>query len=272
MNSFMMQPAESLDNVKEQLDAVSKDLQTFSNVQNRLLATAVYSMPRTSVLSKGRLFSGQVDIYQLTMNRFGTEFLECPLNAGPVTDSMTIDFNTVITTYAAPGQTITTKMVWSFTDNVQDAIHYSNGILLVANLHGGSYWEQATYITPLSDDPNKTEYIFPPRSRFLVLSVEKVMVDQTPIVVINLEPLPQEELGRVQDERQEEKVLNGAKPAILPQGPLSPQEFEAQAALYSPILEKKAKEAKVALSGAREAAIPHKTGGRWCRCVDAIKA
>ncbi len=53
---------------------------------------------------------------------------------------------------------------------------------------------------------------------------------------------------------------------------MSLQEFEAQAALYSPTLEKKAKDAKAALSGAEEAAIPHKTGGRWCRCVDAIKA
>src|SRR5260370_12199373 len=57
---------------------------------------------------------------------------------------MTIDFETVITTYASPGNTITTKMVWSFTDTIQDAIHYSHGIILVANPPPNALiWEQA---------------------------------------------------------------------------------------------------------------------------------
>src|SRR5260370_27348779 len=70
MNSFMMEPADSLANVKEQLEGVLPGLQEFSIIQNRLLATAVYSMPRTSVFSKERLFSGQVDIYQFGLDRF----------------------------------------------------------------------------------------------------------------------------------------------------------------------------------------------------------
>jgi len=273
MNSFMMVPADSLANVRAQLDAISEELQKFSTIQNRVLATAIYSMPRTSIFSKQRLFSGQVDIYQFGLDRFGTGFLECPLNTGPVSDSMTIDFETVLSTYVSPGNTITTKMVWSFTDTVQDAIHYSNGILLVANPPDDNawIWEQATYVTPLSNDPEKIEYIFPPRSRFLVLSVDRVTVEEKNLVVINLQPLPRERF-RAQHQGREDKALNAVKSANLPQGPMSLQEFEAQAALYSPILEKKAKDAKAALSGAEEAAIPHKTGGRWCRCVDAIKA
>jgi len=273
MNSFMMEPADSLADVRAQLEVNSQELQDFSIVENRLLATAIYSMPCTSIFSNERLFSGQVDIYQLGLDRFGTEFLECPLNTGPVSDSMTIDFETVITTYASPGNTITTKMVWSFTDSVRDAIHYANGILLVATppYDNSWIWEQATYVTPLSDDPDKIEYIFPPRSQFLVLSVDTVTVEEKSLTVINLQPLPQEDF-RAQHQGREDKALNAVKSANLPQGPMSLQEFEAQAALYSPTLEEKAKDAKAALSGARGSAIPHKTGGRWCRCVDAIKA
>ena len=88
MNSFLMKPAASLDDVKKQLEVVSKELQNFSVVENRLLSAAISALPRTSVSSKGRLYSGQVDIYQFGLDRFGTEFLECPLNKGPVSESI----------------------------------------------------------------------------------------------------------------------------------------------------------------------------------------
>src|SRR5258708_17185093 len=88
MNSFLMKPAASLDVTKKQLEVVSKELQKFSVVENRLLSAAISALPRTSVSSKGRLYSGQVDIYQFGLDRFGTEFLECPLNKGPVSESI----------------------------------------------------------------------------------------------------------------------------------------------------------------------------------------
>ena len=260
MRSFLMVPAKSLDDVKRQLEAVQQKLHEFSNVQNRLISAAVSALPRTSVFSKSRLFSGQVDIYQFGLDRFGTGFLECPLNSGPVTDSMTIDFEKVLSTYVSRGKIITTKMVWAFTDTVQDAIHYSNGILLVMNPTLGKVWEEATYITPLSHDYNKTEYIFPPRSRFEVLSVERTTVGGKELVIINLEPT----WVRTQEDE-------APKSANVPVGPLSLQEFEALAASYSPTLEEQAiSNFKGGKTGA-EGVIPHKTGGRWCRCVDAIK-
>ncbi|SRR5258708_10172607 len=42
--------------------------------------------------------------------------------------------------------------------------------------------------------------------------------------------------------------------------------------LHILLFSEKAKAGKAALSGAEdEATIPHEMGGRWCRCVDAIK-
>lgn len=192
MKSFMMKPASSQQDVQTQLENVATELHKFSDVQNRLLSAAMQALPRTSIMPKSQLFSGQMDIYQLGLEHFGIEFLECPLNKGPVSESLTFAFESATTSYVSQGKTITTKMVWSFTDSVKDAMHYSNGILLVANCPGDSWvWETAAYVTPLSDDPTKTEYTFMAGSQFEVQSVEhQVTIGGKEVVVITLQPKP----------------------------------------------------------------------------------
>ncbi|ALN80861.1 hypothetical protein [Lysobacter antibioticus] len=187
MNSFMMTPASSLADVQSQLAAVATQLQQFSDVENRLLAAAYQSMPRTSIVDQPQLFSGQMDIYQLGMEHFGIEFLQCPLNAGPDTVPLQIDFNQAIADYIRPGDTITTKMVWSFGSSMSEAMQYQNGIVLVANPPDGAWvWDAASYITPLSDDPDKIEYTFAPGTSFLVQSVEQTQNNGVDVWVITL--------------------------------------------------------------------------------------
>ncbi|KAI1650894.1 uncharacterized protein F4817DRAFT_212704 [Daldinia loculata] len=189
MNSFMMNPAQSLEEVKAQLDKVGTELHKFSDVQNRLLSAATQALPRASILLKPQLFSGQVDICQLGLDRFGIEFLECPLNKGPVSERLIYAFADAMASYISTGNTITTKMVWSFTDSIEDAMHYSNGILLVANPPGESWvWESAAYVTDLSDDPKKIEYVFAPGTQFEVQSVDQAIAEDKHVVVITLEP------------------------------------------------------------------------------------
>ncbi|KAI1455672.1 hypothetical protein F4805DRAFT_262606 [Annulohypoxylon moriforme] len=193
MHSFMMKPSDSQDEVTAQLNSVANDLHKFSNVENRLLSAAVQALPRTSIFQHVQLFSGQMDISQLGSSHFGIEFLQCPLNDGPVDKELVTAFEDVLATYVSSGKTITTKMVWSFTDSVGDAMHYSNGILLVANMSGSSWvWEQAAYVTPLSDDPKKTEYVFPPGTQFKVQSISEAVVRDQNTVVITLKLLPGE--------------------------------------------------------------------------------
>ncbi|KAJ6443324.1 GPI anchored protein [Purpureocillium lavendulum] len=189
MRSFLMTPADSLASVKAQLANVSAELHRFSEVQNRLLGAAFRAVPRTAVLAKPRLYSGQLDIYQLGLAHFGIEFLECPLNAGPLGRELVTPFDDALASYAAVGRTVTTKMVWSFTDSLEDAMHYSNGIVLVAEPGEESWvWDAAAYITPLSDDSKKIEYTFAPGTRFVVKKVERVTVSDKPIVVITVQP------------------------------------------------------------------------------------
>lgn len=188
MRSFLMQPAQSLADVQSQLSTVATELQEFSEVENRILAAAFQSMPRTAFTAKPQLFSGQMDIYQLGMVHFGIEFLECPLNSGPIGTPLTIPFDTVVDTYAAPGQVITTKMVWSFGDSMSEAMTYQNGIVLVVNPSDGAWvWDSAAYITPLSDDPTKIEYTFAPGTQFLVQSVVPTEVGGKTVTVITMQ-------------------------------------------------------------------------------------
>ncbi|EJD42584.1 hypothetical protein AURDEDRAFT_115019 [Auricularia subglabra TFB-10046 SS5] len=275
MNSFMMQPAASLVDVPTQLAAVQRRLHEFSAVQNRILAATMDSMPRTSVLRIPNLFSGQVDIFQLGLDHFGIEFLECPLNKGPVTQSLEIALASSLASFVAPGRTITTKMVWSFTDSVDDAMHYQNGILLVANPPADAWvWDTAAYTTPLSDDPAKIEYTFKPGSRFLVQSVGQATVGDKPVVVIMLHPLPD-------DTRQSTHTsLSGHtfSPAI------SLEEAIARAEAYRPVLESQVRILNTSASstphggerGPQESPsvspfrLAHKDNGRRCRCFDVI--
>ncbi|KAI0769886.1 hypothetical protein C8Q74DRAFT_856157 [Fomes fomentarius] len=172
MNAFLMEPAHSEAEVAQQLDDVAAELQQFSSVENSLLAAAVQSLPRTCILQTPYLFSGQVDVYQMGLSRFGIELSEFPGNAGPVGTALEVEFAAAAASFLQPGSVITTKVVWAFTDTEEDAKHYSNGILLVLHASVESLvWRKTAYITELSDGPTKTEYLCPPGSSFRVLSV-----------------------------------------------------------------------------------------------------
>ncbi|RYC65451.1 hypothetical protein CHU98_g732 [Xylaria longipes] len=251
MHSFMMTPAGSLGDVEAQLGNVASELHRLSTVENNLLSAALQSLPRTSVFRHPQLFSGQVDISQMGLDHFGIEFLEYPLNDGPVGQELITGFADVLHTYISEGKTITTKMAWSFTDSVESALHYSNGILLVANCpQESTVWDTTTYVTTLSDDPKKIEYLFAPRTRFEVQSVENVTVNGTKVVVITLQPKPKENAI--------------AKPKRLSQvGQTLPSGLKTSEVLDLVI-------AKNSLRG-----LPHslnRTAGRHCACVSGVVA
>ncbi|KAL6895075.1 hypothetical protein GGI43DRAFT_127760 [Trichoderma evansii] len=194
MRTFLMQPAHSLDHLKAQLNEVVDEVYNFSEIENRLLFAAAQSMPRTSLVSKSQLFSGQVDIRQLGTEHFGIEFYECPLNSGPVGIELAHPLTDALASYLSVGKTITTKMTWSFTDNIDAAMHYSNGIVLVLNPPSDAWlWDDISFITPLSDDPGKIEYIASAGSQFEIQSLHDTSVSGKTVTVIGLRPVPRRE-------------------------------------------------------------------------------
>jgi hypothetical protein len=189
MASFMMKPAWSQLEVELQLLDVREKVEKAVEIENRLLSAAMQSLPRTSITSKPQLFSGQLDMAHLDIENFGISFLECQSNKGPMCQPLKDNLREAISTYLSKGRTITTKVTWSFTDNMEGAMHYSNGILIVVNFSDVSrVWETASYITPLSVDTKKTEYTFPPGSQFEVQSAEDIVLMKKQVLSIILEP------------------------------------------------------------------------------------
>lgn len=90
--------------------------------------------------------------------------------------------------FMQPGSVINLKSVMSFTDSLEDARRYSNGIIVrIKPLPGSDVWTQCAYITSLSNEVNKIEYTFPEGSAFKVNDYEKQVTDNREYVVIYLE-------------------------------------------------------------------------------------
>jgi hypothetical protein len=169
MGSMMMQPCTSQAQVQAQYDQVSDQLALLLGALKRVTVAALASMPRTSVVATPALYSGQVDVSNLGETALATYFLEYPGNAGPPPAPMGMPLATALSGFMAPGAEVTLKSFMSTTDSQQDALNYSNGILLQIS-PGGDFpvWTQCAYVTPLSNEATKTEYLFMPGARFVM--------------------------------------------------------------------------------------------------------
>ena len=188
MGSMLMQPASSREDVASQYPNVAPTLQTLLDALKEVTAAALAAMPRTSTLAVPNLYSGQVDVSNLGEAALATYFLEYPGNAGPVGTPMGMDLEAALAGFMAPGQTVTLKSFLSTTDSEADALHYSNGILLLispaADNHG--VWSNCAYVTPLSNEAVKTEYLFGPGSAFVLGQSYPLTVGGKTVTVIPL--------------------------------------------------------------------------------------
>ena len=147
---------------------MSAPLKANLDALKRVTSAALQAMPRTSVFAIPALYSGQVDV----SNRpaaFATYFLEYPGNAGPPPTPMGEPLNQALAGFLNEGSVVTLKSFLSTTDTQSDAANYANGILLqIAPNPGSVVWGQCAYVTPLSNEATKTEYLFGPGAQFLM--------------------------------------------------------------------------------------------------------
>ena len=182
-----MVPATSEDNIEGQLSLLHKKLQAYCEAENSVLEAAFLSLPRTSVFNVPQLFSGQPDISNLGLDHFPVIFQEFPGNAGPIGTAMQMPFQQALETIFAVNNVLTLKTIMSFSEYRDYAMKYSNGLLLVLNPTPGAVtWENASYITPLSDDPEKNEYNLLPGSKFLIQNIRQQQIDNKEIWVFTL--------------------------------------------------------------------------------------
>ena len=190
MWSLMMKPAQTRDEVVSQLNAVHQQVRQFQLVEMNIIKQALWNLPRVSVQDVAVLYHGGPDISNMGMARFCAQFLELPGNVGPVSQPLQLDINQALDTILRNGSVLTTKGFWSYTDSESGAMKYSNGILVqVVPGEGAEYWPSAPYITPLSDGPEKTEYLFEPGCRFTVLGHQWLNNQGKQILLLKLQLL-----------------------------------------------------------------------------------
>jgi hypothetical protein len=188
MNSFMMLPANSLSDVSSQLAKVAAPLKQYLDALERVTMAGKYALPRVSQLSQPFLYSGQVAISNLGESAFPIYFQEYPGNAGPVGTVMAMDLDVALSTFMAPPKLVTLKSFLSFTDSLEDAMHYQNGIVLKLSPPPQlrTWGDGITYITPLSDESDKIEYTFSPGASIQINSFEKQTVNQKQVTIIDM--------------------------------------------------------------------------------------
>lgn len=172
MHSMLMEPAKSREDVDVQYDKVHLELLRYLDALKRVTSVAIAAMPRTCIKAKPKLYSGQVDI-SLPTCIFPVFFEEYPGNKSSTPEKMGMPLKDALSTFMNKSQVVTLKAFMAFTDSQEDAINYSSGILVemspapLTNNSTGT-WRQCAFVSKLSNELYKTEYLFTPGSKFLM--------------------------------------------------------------------------------------------------------
>ncbi len=187
MMSLKMKPADSLEDVKKQLVEHAPALMKYNQAEEEILTQAVMNLPRVLVAEVPVLYHGGPDISNLSKDQFCVQFEQLPGNQGPLSAPLELNFEEALISILRPKSIITKKGFWAFTDSMKDAIHYSNGIVVkVLPPENSEYWPNTAHITPLSDDPEKTEYLFVPGTCFKVYSHESIEQEGKKLLLLTL--------------------------------------------------------------------------------------
>lgn len=190
MGSMLMTAATNEMEVAQQYSEVSSELVVMLDCLKRVTVAALQAMPRTGVAAIPCLYSGQVDVSNLGLDAFATYFMEYPGNAGPVATPMGEPLATALAGFLGQGNSVTLKSFMSTTDSQADAAHYSTGIVLQISPNAAhAIWGQCTYITPLSDEATKTEYLFSPGTQFLMGDAVQTTIGGKSVMLIQMTAL-----------------------------------------------------------------------------------
>ena len=189
MNSFMMKPAATKEDISNQLTNEKLVKLNKHNIsQSNLISYALLTMPKTSIKLKDKLYSGQVDISNLGSSKFATYFNQLPANNDLKMAPLDMKLKNALSGFLKVGNIVVYKSFMSFTDSQEDATKYSNGIIvtMLPPDKNDGYWQQCRYITPLSDDPKKIEYLFNIGTKVKVISIDGTLPNvQITFQVIN---------------------------------------------------------------------------------------
>lgn len=182
MNMFMMKPATSEQDVRQQLESVATKVQQYAIAETTLQINALIKLPKVSSKTYPLLYRGGMAISGNTLKNFASSLLEYPGNSGPITKPLTCSFEEALNTILKPGSTITLKTPWSFSNDLDGAKVWQRGILVTCKPpEGYDVWPGGADITDFSLNPDTFEVNFPPNTRFEIESYEWITIKDKPV-------------------------------------------------------------------------------------------
>lgn len=182
MNAFTMQPATSEADVYSQLQGVYEKIKPLAIAEMNLQVRSLLSLPNPSVVEYPVLYRGAMPMSGgYDTSDFAPSMFECPLNSS--TDSPLVEsLKDAIEGTLAVGQVITTKGPWSFSNDLDGAKVWQNGILITClPPEEASLWPACADITAFSLNPGTFEINVPPRTRYRIEKIEWMTIQDKPV-------------------------------------------------------------------------------------------
>lgn len=182
MNMFMMKPAASKEDVRQQLAPIASQVQQYALAETTLQINALLNLPKVSTKDYPLLYRGGMAISGNTLMNFAPSLVEFPGNAGPTTEPLLYPLDDALNSMLEPGSIITIKTPWSFSNDLEGAKVWQRGLLFTCKPpQSCEEWPAGADITDFSLNPETFEVNFPPNTRFQVESYEWIEIQDKPV-------------------------------------------------------------------------------------------
>ena len=183
MNQFDMNPATSEADVYNQLLEVHSKMQPLALAEMNVQIQALLSLPKPTVKTYPQLYRGAMPMSGgYNTSDFAPSLFEYAGNAGPATAPLIESLEEALQNILQPGKIITTKGPWSFSNDLEGAKVWQNGILITCNPpEGADTWPGCADITAFSLNPSTFEINVPPVTRYRIDSWQWITLKDKPV-------------------------------------------------------------------------------------------
>jgi len=178
-----MKPATSEDDVYTQLLGVYQTIHPLAIAEMNVQILALLGLPQPTTAQYPQLYRGAMPMSGgYNTSDFSPSFYEFPGNIGPTSTPLIQDLTDALGGILSEGNIITTKGPWSFSNDLDGAKVWQNGILITCNPPVGStVWPGCADITNFSLNPDTFEINVAPVTRYRIDSYEWITINDKPV-------------------------------------------------------------------------------------------
>lgn len=183
MNQFAMKPATSEADVYNQLLGVYETIKPLAMAEMNVQILGLLGLAQPTTSEYPQLYRGAMPMSGgYDTSNFSPSLFEFAGNNGPRSDPLMQDLSTALDGVLAEGNIITTKGPWSFSNDLEGAKVWQNGILITCNPpEGSSVWPGCADITNFSLNPDTFEINVAPVTRYRIDHYEWIKIQGKPV-------------------------------------------------------------------------------------------